>query len=369
MLKAKIQQSRRYKALKRTYETYERFLVPGMLFAGFIVDVITFRTIQLSTAFLLLAVHLLIITFAIGFIHAFDAGKIRGVFGLRYVRLALPLFLQFSFGALLSASFIFYWFSGAFSVSWPIVILIALLMIFNETFREYFERPLVQLSVYYFVLFSYFSLVLPFLFNSIQAWVFLVVGFFSLAVMFVYLSQLVRIVPAIREIRSQVSMTALFIFAIMNAFYFSNVIPPIPLSLREAEVVHRVERTASDYILFDERESILQRLIPGKMIHIASNEPVYVFASIFAPTDLNTTIVHDWQYFDEQTKNWVDWSNPSYAISGGRESGYRGYSFSSNVRAGKWRVDIETKRGQVLGRVRFRVEHVQNSPELEENVK
>jgi hypothetical protein len=57
-------------------------------------------------------------------------------------------------------------------------------------------------------------------------------------------------------------------------------------------------------------------------------------------------------------------SEISFHITGGRQEGYRGYSFKTNVPAGKWRVFVETPRGQVLGRYEFNVERVDQQPML-----
>jgi hypothetical protein len=42
-----------------------------------------------------------------------------------------------------------------------------------------------------------------------------------------------------------------------------------------------------------------------------------------------------------------------FSIMGGREGGYRGYSVKSTPRAGRWRVNIETPDGLLIGRVPF----------------
>ncbi|MFZ1503187.1 MAG: DUF2914 domain-containing protein, partial [Nitrospira sp.] len=38
-------------------------------------------------------------------------------------------------------------------------------------------------------------------------------------------------------------------------------------------------------------------------------------------------------------------------ISGGREGGYRAYTFKQGLDPGDWRVDVETEDGRVIGRV------------------
>ena len=157
----------------------------------------------------------------------------------------------------------------------------------------------------------------------------------------------------------------LTILVFMNGLYFLNIIPPIPLSLREAGVYHRVTRAGQDYELSMEKESILQRLFFGKTIHVMKNSPVYIFTSVFSPADLNTEIVHVWQRYDENKKEWQTVNKLSFLLKGGRQEGYRGYSLSNNVVPGKWRVYVETKRGQVLGKISFTVKQVFSLPEIE----
>jgi len=365
MLK-RITKTATFGKLKTLYERYERFLIPGMLIAGVFVDYVTFTSIQIDTTFILLGIYALVAGAVIAFTNIYDNKRRENRYGiLRYVRLALPLVLQFAFGALLSASLIFYWFSGALSVSWPIMIIVAVLMTSNEVLQKYYRKPLVQFAVFFFVLFSLGTLAFPFLFSSIES-IFFVLGGVSavlVLVLFVYFVSLYA--EKIKELQKQMAVVFLGIFAFMNVLYFSNLIPPIPLSIREAGVYYDVQRSNGTYILNGEKESFLDQIIPGKTIHVKKNHPLYVFSSIFAPSNLDTTIVHKWQYFDETKSEWLDKDMLSYRMFGSTDSGYRGYTFKTNVLAGKWRVDIETERGQVLGRLKFVVENVDKTPETE----
>jgi hypothetical protein len=38
-------------------------------------------------------------------------------------------------------------------------------------------------------------------------------------------------------------------------------------------------------------------------------------------------------------------------VSGGREGGYRAYSFKQRLDPGEWRVDVESADGRIIGRV------------------
>lgn len=353
--------------MKALYQKYERFLMPAMLVVGLAADFFTFKNIRIETSLMLLGAYFILAGLAITYIHLYDKPGIQDRHPVsRATRVVAQMIVQFAFGALLSASFVFYWFSGTVAVSWPLILIFALLMVSNDVLRHYFERPVVQISVYFFTAFSLLSLILPVAFNSIAVWHFVYAGILSLIFISFYIAGIARLVPSMREKRARMFIPVLIIFAAMNAFYFFNVIPPIPLSVREAGVYHDVRRSGSDYLVQAEKETFWQRVWPGQKIHAAPGERLFVFASIFAPADLNTTIVHEWQYYDASAGEWVSKDRLTYPISGGRVQGYRGYTLKTTVQPGKWRVDVETQRGQVLGRVHFTVESVAEKPELEQ---
>ena len=271
-----------------------------------------------------------------------------------YLRVIAPLIVQLAFGALLSAVLIFYWFSGSVAASWPLFVLLIAMMAGNDVFREHYLRPSVQLGVFYFILFATFAVALPSLLGSIAPWAFVLAGIGSLVVMFFDLFGLYRVRPDLRAMRPSPMISTIVIFLLMNAAYFLNIIPPIPLSLVNSGVYHSVERRGSEYVLVGEDQSWLEQLLPGDSIAVESGERLYVYASIFAPVDLDTTVIHDWQHLTDN--GWVSVSRLSYSIVGGRQEGYRGYSYITSHTSGKWRVDVETLRGQVIGRVSFSIE-------------
>ena len=82
-------------------------------------------------------------------------------------------------------------------------------------------------------------------------------------------------------------------------------------------------------------------------------EDVYVFSSIFAPTALKKSISHKWMKIDPATRNWDVMDIISFEITGGRNGGFRGYSYKSNVPDGEWRVEVITEEELVLGMIDF----------------
>ena len=102
----------------------------------------------------------------------------------------------------------------------------------------------------------------------------------------------------------------------------------------------------------------------ARIFHRAGNVPVYAYSAVFAPTDLKTKIFHRWMYKDEKSGKWIATDQLGFSISGGRDGGWRGFTFKRNVFAGRWRVEVITERGQVLGRATFRVVAVAAPPDL-----
>jgi len=305
MIKDKVKNLLLYRKVKLIYKKYERQIIPGALVFGFVVDVITFRSIDMVLAFVLLIIHIILVGLAIAFINIYDEhwvsrqGKFMG-----YLRILSPLVMQFSFGALLSASFIFYSFGGVFSVSWPLIVSIFFLMISNEIFKESYLKSSIQLSVFFFTLITFFSYVLPYVFNSISPWIFILSGIVSLLAIYIYIFILAKKVAEIRKKYKRLIIYIVTIFLFINGLYFLNIIPPIPLSLRDIGVYNNVFHVGQNYELTAEKQSVFQKLIPGLTINIVDKKSIYVFSAVFSPVDLNTEIVHHWQRYDERSEKW-----------------------------------------------------------------
>ncbi|MFA5946834.1 MAG: DUF2914 domain-containing protein [Patescibacteria group bacterium] len=344
------------KQLRAFYEKYERVLIPSLLLFGFLVDIVTFRALQINSTFLLLGAHALFSGFAIMYSNIYDGRQtVPQNIILKYLRAGMPFLLQISFGSLLSSSLLFYWFSGSVSASWPIMILIVLLMASNEVFRHFYLLPKVQVGVYAFIVFSYFTLLFPFVFTSLSAWTFVSAGVTGVLFVVLFTLVLAYFTPHIRKQRTQILFAVAAVFISMNALYFLNIIPPIPLSIRDAGMYEDIVVRNGGYELVGQPESLLASLIPGQKIRAGSAGRVYAYTAIFAPTNLSTVIYHEWQFYDADERKWVTQSRLSFPMVGGRSAGYRGYTYKSNLAPGRWRVSIETERGQVLGRVPFTV--------------
>jgi hypothetical protein len=352
-----------YQKVKALYLRYEHWLMPILIFWGFIYHYATFKVIPIEEVLYLVFAYLALATLAIIFIHLYDQGKITKK--LHYIRLFMPLALQFGLGSVIGGVAIFYWFSGSIFTSWPFIVLILLLIITIEAFKHHLEKPVVQFSLYTFATFVLLAVALPYFLRSLSPWLFVMAGIISIGLVIILL-YITKSSPVIARQKRAVIISSITIFVIMNFLYFANLIPPVPLSIREVGVYHSVTRTGKDYLVTAEPQHFWKdlRLIP--IIHLGPAERAYVFTAIYSPTDLDTTIVHDWQRYDTTKQAWTSMSQISFQVLGGRQDGYRGYTLKNNLPAGQWRVLVKTPRGQVLGRLRFDIERVNEPPVLEQ---
>lgn len=361
MNREKIQQ------LRKWLREHERALSAGALALGFVIDNLTLRRIDLLVENLVLLSYLGLAGCGIWFIVWYD-GRVRHGRRAEWLRLWAPLAVQFAFGALFSGFVVFYSRSASWTASWPFLLFLAAILVGNESFRRFYARPAFQLAIFYLALFSMMIYQLPLLLNRLGASVFLLSGLASLlgiGLIIHFLRLFNR--ASFRESRRPLLAAIAGIYLLINLFYFADILPPIPLSLQEIGVYYSVSRAGGGYLVTEEVESWRERLRPGRVIHVTNNAPLYVYAAVFAPTRLSTGIVHDWQYYNEQVGEWQTKSRVSLPISGGRDGGYRSYSQKSAPILGLWRVDIETSRGQIIGRVKFKVEKT-NSLSLEDKL-
>lgn len=291
-----------------------------------------------------------------GFI-ATVAGRLRGKVlkqGADFSRFLLP----FAFGGLFSGFLIFYSRSGEVLSSAPFLLILLALFFGNEFLRRHYQRFIFQMSIFFVALFSYIALLVPVLVGRIGGLMFVLSGLISL-LLFLLALRVVSYFAREEAEKSRYSLYALvtIIFITFNFLYFNNMIPPIPLSLKEIGIYHDIERTrGGGYLLsFEKAPWYAFGKRTSAVFHRAQGERAYAWSSVFAPTRLDTEIVHRWSWYDEALGEWVSKSVIGFPILGGRSDGYRGYSVKESLTVGRWRVDVETLRGQIIGRFVFKV--------------
>ena len=157
--------------------------------------------------------------------------------------LILLLILQFCFGGLASNMLVLYGKSGTFTGSAFFLALLVGLILGNEYLRSRYAQLRFNIVVYYFLLLTYCIIAAPtFIFHSIGVGPFLLSGALSLMAITGYLALLFAVVlkgnkrAQIKDIGTYV----LVIFVVFNALYFLNIIPPVPLSLKDSGIYHSI---------------------------------------------------------------------------------------------------------------------------------
>lgn len=300
-----------------------------------------------------------------------SAGKLRSAFFTR-VEPFLPPIIQFVFGGLLSVVFVYYFRSAELGVSWPLIIILGALIAGNELIKKTTTRLEFQIAVL-FLLFLFFSIFyIPLLTGSIGTLTF----FFSVLLSSVVLAGFIVLLSLvawgkIKETVRRLLLTVTGIAVLVIGLYFLNIIPPIPLVGKAANVYHSISRDSSgNYVGRSEQQNFLESsffVFFPPTYHRTSGEAVYFFSAVFAPLQLHTPIKHVWQYKDANN-TWVTSSEISFPLSGGRKEGYRGYSEKFVAQAGLWRVLVQTEDGRTISRKKFYIADVTKMPLLSQEI-
>ena len=269
-----------------------------------------------------------------------------------------PLLIQYMFGGLMSGLLVFYSRAGSWWAHWPYLLIIIGMILGNELIHKKAQRLVFNLGLLFIGMFSYAALVVPVVLGKMGDGIFLLSGGIALGVFVFFVRILYFVIPNFMALNTRsIFFTTCMIYATVNGLYFSNIIPPIPLSMKEMGVYHNVlKRDDGGYALSYEEGSWYELWhLSDSTFHYKTGDRVYCYTSIFAPSRLHTNVVHTWEYYDAPLKKWTLHEKVSFSIDGGRGEGYRGFSYIESVQDGTWRCSAETPRGQVIGRATFHV--------------
>jgi hypothetical protein len=350
----------------------ERHIATVVFFGGTTTDILTLTKVSLSYGIELLGLYTVLAvaaTIAEHYLYLHEATE--GPF-LRGLRLLAAFFAEFIIGCLLSGIFVFYTRSAALIASWPFIVLLVAMLFGNEfLLRGRRERLTFRSLLIFFTLYAYVIFALPTFLHHIGMYTFLESSVVTVVVFFLFLCILgVLGWKRLKDSLLEIIIGAVAILALVNVSYFTGIIPPIPLALRDASVYHSITHatdSAGDSVYDVQAEASTDpwwdflHAIPTT-VHIVPGSSLSVYSAVFAPIALTTAIVHRWQWYDPQTQKWTTRAEIAFPIDGGRDGGYRGYSTLLNLTPGKYRVSIELLSGQVVGVLNFNVETSTTTP-------
>src|SRR4029079_5773203 len=199
----------------------------------------------------------------------------------------------------------------------------------NEYMRRYHARLLFSALLFFFAIYSYAILLVPLVIGRIGRVPFLISGVIAVVLFFFFMQALARLGhERYRSARMQVFAGMAAITVLLNIVYFLRVLPPLPLVLTDAGVYHEVKRVGLGYQAAQEDEPPEWQALFGThaIMHVQKGAKLYLYNAVFAPRGLRTRIAHDWQWLDPQ-KGWVSQQRISVPIEGGREDGYRYFTY------------------------------------------
>ncbi len=356
--------------LKNWYGKYERIISSLSLIGGFVFDALTLKRVDLFWENVWVVGHLVIVGTCIVLVHALEKGE-GDEANPSKTHFWLVNILQFFFGGILSTYLVFYFRSSDIAVAWPFLLILALSFAANEVLKRHFVRLAFQISQLYLSVFAFAVFIVPVILHKIGNGIFILSGAISLAVIALYLLILNYFSKnPIKNSWKTIVLSIGGIFVMMNIFYFTKLLPPIPLSLKDAGVFYSVARNyQGDYAAIAQQKDWLSYFSFYPDFHYLPNQPVYVYSAVFSPSGLNTAIAHQWQRQDPNG-NWVTIDTISLKVVGGRDGGFRTYSQKTfNLSPGHFRVNVQNNRGQIIGRVRFNLLLADALPKVIEEIK
>lgn len=341
--------------LRRLQSAYEPYLPATFLAGGFTFDVVTLGRIDHWVTLLQQGVFLLLIGGLLTFEARFD---VRGLPLPRWFerrRSYCESLVHFLFGGLLSAYTIFYFKSASSLSSALFLLLLVALLVLNE-------RPMLRrrgLSVK-FLLFSlcvasFFTYLVPILWRSIGVVTFTVSICLSLLVTCLFLELITRKVQLPLRSAGHLLAPALAVQILFSGLYYMGALPPVPLSIQYMGIFHEVERHGDAFLLYHENPFWRFWHNGDQLFHARDGDRIYGYARIFSPTNFADAVFVRWLH-ESSPGEWITSDRIRVEITGGRDEGFRGYTYKQNYDTGEWQMRVETEDGRELGRIYFTVQ-------------
>lgn len=344
-------------ATKRFLHKHKKYIPVIFFVGGFIWDSLTLGRIDGWYSNAVLLTYLICLTACLYVFNLADDNRWKDTFLEPYLEYA-PLLIQFFLGGLTSGYVIFYFQSVSLTKTLVFFLILVILMVSNELLKHRLSNKYLQFGAYFFVNFTFFAFFLPIVFEAMNTFLFVLSGVISLATTLFLVIHLYQISPSTRqEITGwKVCSLIVVIYLFLNTCYYFNLIPPVPLSLQSGMVAYKVKKQNNHFRVSYEKTALLNFWDTyDRTFNYTPGDSVYVFTSIFAPTNLQKSVQHQWGWYDAEQDQWHTTDQISYEVVGGRRAGYRGYTFKNNVWPGRWRVNVTTDEGLVLGRIRFTI--------------
>ena len=247
--------------------------------------------------------------------------------------------LQFLFGSVLSALFILYFKSSSAGLAWVVTLILGILLVANEFMESEYRRFSLCWSMFGLCTILWCNFAFPFLFGSVHAIWFYLSTLLGAAITYLLYQRAPHHAGRIWPVW--------LIAGLLMLAYRADMIPPVPLVKQAVVVAYDLEKSEQGYWMTVEKSPWWNFWrVDSEHFTLQPGQKLVCFSAVFAPQGLHTRLVHDWQ--KKVAGRWISVSTPGFSLTGGRDSGYRGYTYKTSLTAGEWRVRIQTATRQTI---------------------
>lgn len=276
----------------------------------------------------------------------------------RLVWQAPYLLVQFFYGGIFSALFILYSKSSGHFGTWLTAAVLGALLVANEFARDrYGRRFTLTWSLFALNAILLLNFALPHLAGSIAP-----LWFYVSTVAGATLAHVLRWLSPGRP--GRIGPAWGIAVALLVAWNL-GMIAPVPLVNRDMAVGHDFEQSSGRFLLVVEQAPWWQVWRKQSSVaHVEEGQRLYGVSAVFAPLGVVADLEHRWEV--REKGGWRVFYSNRFRSSGGRERGFRGYSWVLNPPPGDWRFVVATQDGRTIGVLNVRVERGDRSATLVE---
>lgn len=250
------------------------------------------------------------------------------------------LLVQFCFGGIFSALFILYFKSSGYLGSWLTAAVLGGLLVANEFLGERYGRKF-TLTWALFALNACLlaNFIIPHLLGSIDPLWFYVSSAASLLLTWA----LWRLAP-----RGCGRLgPAVGVVGTLLAAWFLGTIAPVPLVAKGVAVGHQFVQQAGSFVLQVEPPPFwaIWREQSG-VVHMPAGGRLYAVSAVHAPLGVSASLRHRWERHG--AAGWEPMYQRDFESTGGREHGFRAYSWVLDPLPGDWRFSVLTQDGRTI---------------------
>lgn len=277
-------------------------------------------------------------------------GRVRA-----FARQAPYLLLQFFFGSIFSALFILYFKSAGHLGTWLTATVLGLLLVGNEFARKSYSRHFTLIwALLAFNAILLFNFALPHSLGSLDPRWF-----------YVSTAAGIGLVHGLRHIAPGRPGRILPAWALAGTLMLAwalDMVAPVPLVKQDLAIGHAFQREGDRFLLMVEQAPAWQfwnRQAPT--VKVAEGERLYGVSAVFAPLGVTARLEHRWEV--SEAGGWRIVYRNRFQSTGGRERGFRGYSWVLNPQPGTWRLIVATQDGRTIATLPITVERGVPAPE------